>query len=73
MLIAAIVSWAYDDGVTLNMLLAGISTLIIGVTMMFITREHDKELNKRDGYIVVAIGWAEASKSMAAPPLPSRT
>ena len=57
MLIAAIVSWAYNDGITLNILLAGITTLIIGVAIMFITREHQKELNKRDGYLVVAVGW----------------
>jgi len=57
MLIAAIVSWAYNDGITLNILLAGITTLIIGVATMFITREHQKEINKRDGYLVVAVGW----------------
>lgn len=57
MLIAAIVSWAYNDGITLNILLAGITTLIIGVSIMFITREHQKELHKRDGYLVVAVGW----------------
>ena len=57
MLLAAIVSWAYDDGVTLNLLLAGITTLIIGVATMFFTREHNTDLNKRAGYIVVAIGW----------------
>jgi trk system potassium uptake protein TrkH len=57
MLLAAIASWAYNDGVTLNILLAGITTLIIGVAIMFITREHQKELNKRDGYLVVAVGW----------------
>ena len=57
MLIAAIVSWMHKDGMTTNILFAGITTLIIGLTTMFITREHRKELHKRDGYIVVAIGW----------------
>ena len=57
MLIAAIVSWMHKDGMTINILFAGITTLIIGLTTMFITREHRKELYKRDGYIVVAIGW----------------
>ena len=42
MLISAIVSWAYSDGVTLEILLAGISTLLIGVALMFFTREHKK-------------------------------
>ncbi len=57
MLISAIVSWAYNDGLTLNILLAGMTTLIIGVAVMFMTREHQKVINKRDGYLVVAIGW----------------
>ncbi len=67
MLISAIVSWAYNDGVTLEILLAGISTLLIGVALMFFTREHKKELNKRDGYIVVAIGWIVMSLSGTLP------
>ena len=67
MLLAAIVSWAYNDGVTLNILFAGISTLIIGVAIMFITREHNRELSKRDGYIVVAIGWVVMALSGTLP------
>ena len=57
MLIAAIVSRAYNDGVTLEILFSGITTLIVGVLLMFFTREHKKELHKRDGYIVVTVGW----------------
>lgn len=67
MLISAIVSRAYSDGVTLEILLAGITTLLIGVALMFFTREHKKELNKRDGYIVVAIGWVVMSLSGTLP------
>ena len=67
MLISAIVSWAYKDGVTLEILLAGIATLLLGVALMFFTREHKKELNKRDGYLVVAIGWIVMSLSGTLP------
>ena len=67
MLLSAFVSWAYGDGVTLELLLAGISTLLIGVACMFFTREHKKELNKRDGYIVVAVGWIVMSLSGTLP------
>jgi len=67
MLIAAIVSWAYKDGVTINILLAGITTLIVGVALMFVTREHQTELHKRDGYIVVAIGWVVMALSGTLP------
>ncbi len=67
MLIAAIVSWAYKDGVTINILLAGITTLIVGVALMFVTRDHQTELHKRDGYIVVAIGWVVMALSGTMP------
>lgn len=67
MLISAIVSWAYKDGVTLEILFAGITTLLVGVTLMFFTRDHIKELNKRDGYIVVAVGWVVMSLSGTLP------
>lgn len=57
MLIAALVSLLYDDGVTLDILLAGLTTFAIGGTLMFITKTHKKELKKREGYIVVTFGW----------------
>lgn len=57
MLIAALVSLLYDDGVTLDILLAGLTTFAVGGTLMFITKTHKKELKKREGYIVVTFGW----------------
>lgn len=57
MLLASVMSWAYDDGVTIKIVLAGIITILAGVLLMFRTREHKKELNKHDGYIVVTFGW----------------
>lgn len=56
-LLSALVSLIYQDGVTLNLFFAGLITLIIGVLMMFQTRDHKKEMNKREGYIVVTFGW----------------
>jgi trk system potassium uptake protein TrkH len=56
-LLSAIVSLIYQDGVTLNLFFAGLITLIIGVLMMFQTRDHKKEMNKREGYVVVTFGW----------------
>jgi trk system potassium uptake protein len=67
MLLSAIVSAIYQDGVTSEILLAGFSTSLIGSVMMYFTREHKKELNKRDGYIVVAIGWIVMSLSGTLP------
>jgi trk system potassium uptake protein TrkH len=57
MMIATLISLVYKDGVTLDLLLAGSVTLLIGTFVMIATRNHQKEMNKREGYIVVAFGW----------------
>jgi len=56
-LLATLISLIYKDGVTLQLFLAGIITLIAGMLVMFFTRRHKKEMNKREGYIVVTFGW----------------
>ena len=57
MLIAALVSLIYKDGVTLKLFLSGLVTVLIGISAMVYTRNHKKEINKREGYIVVSFGW----------------
>jgi len=57
MLLAAIMSFAYKDGATLSISLSGIAVMVIGVLVMLITKNHEKEMNKREGYIVVTFGW----------------
>ncbi len=57
MLLATLMSWLYKDGVTTTLLLAGISTLLLGGTFMYFTKNPPKEMNKREGYIIVTIGW----------------
>lgn len=56
-LLSALVSFLYKDGVEVELFIAGISTLIVGVLAMVLTRRHKKEMNKREGYIVVSFGW----------------
>ncbi|TGV03166.1 TrkH family potassium uptake protein [Flavivirga rizhaonensis] len=57
MLVSALVSFFYKDGVTFQLFLSGIFTLIAGLLAMVFTRHHKKEMNKREGYIVVSFGW----------------
>lgn len=57
MLLSAIMSFAYDDGVTTELLLSGLVIVIIGSILMYVTKNHRKELNKREGYLVVSFGW----------------
>ena len=67
MLLSALISLIYKDGVTLQIFLAGITTLIIGIIAMVFTKDHNKEMNKREGYIVVSFGWVIMSLSGALP------
>ena len=57
MLLASLMSLIYKDGVSLKLFLAGISVLVVGGAVMLKTRNHRKEMNKREGYIVVTFGW----------------
>ena len=63
MLIAAVVSGVYDDGVTLDIALASITTMFIGVSSMYFTRNHKKEVQRKEGYIIVTFGWIVMSIS----------
>ena len=57
MLIAALVSFLYKDGVTLEIILSGFVAAAIGGLLFFITKDHKKEIKKREGYLVVTLGW----------------
>lgn len=57
MLLSTLVSFLYKDGVTGSLSVAAIITLALGGLAMLFTRKHNKEMNKREGYIVVAFGW----------------
>ena len=57
MLLSSFVSILTNDGQTLALSLAALLTLLVGIILMLITRNHTKQLNKRDGYLVVSLGW----------------
>ena len=57
MLLSTLISWVYKDGVTLELSFASIVTIVLGGLVMLFTRNHTKEMNKREGYIVVTFGW----------------
>ncbi|WP_424002043.1 TrkH family potassium uptake protein [Maribacter sp. IgM3_T14_3] len=63
MLLAAVVSGIYQDGATLSIALASISTMFVGVFMMYYTRGHKKEVKQKEGYIIVTFGWIVMSIS----------
>ncbi|MDR6301284.1 TrkH family potassium uptake protein [Mesonia maritima] len=57
MLIAALVSWYYQDGVTMQITAASLTTMFSGVLLMFVTRNHQKLMKQREGYLIVSLGW----------------
>ncbi|MDG1570821.1 potassium transporter TrkG [Robiginitalea sp. M366] len=67
MLIAALVSGIYQDGVTYNIALASITTLFAGTTAMYVTRGHRKEVKRKEGYMIVTLGWVVMSVSGVLP------
>ena len=67
MLFAGLVSGAYQDGATLDILLAAIVTMLVGVMAMFYTRGHRKEVKRKEGYVIVTFGWLIMSISGVLP------
>ncbi|GAB1856296.1 TrkH family potassium uptake protein [Flavobacteriaceae bacterium MHTCC 0001] len=57
MLLSTLVSFICEDSVTHNLLFASLVVLSIGALAMVFTRNHNKEMNKREGFIVVSFGW----------------
>ncbi|PZD77642.1 TrkH family potassium uptake protein [Mesonia sp. K7] len=57
MMLATVTSWVYADGQTINIAGASVTTMLVGMLLMFITRNHKKEMKPRDGYIIVTFGW----------------
>ena len=67
MLLSALISLIYRDGVTVSLLVAAFITLTLGGLSMIFTRNPTKEMNKREGYIVVALGWVIMALTGALP------
>jgi len=67
MLLAALVSGIYQDGATLDITMAAVVTLLVGIMAMFYTRGHRKEVKRKEGYIIVTFGWIIMSLSGVLP------
>lgn len=66
-MIAALVSSIYKDGVTTEILLAAIVSMMVGLISMFFTRDHKKEVKPKEGYMIVTFGWLVMSVSGVLP------
>lgn len=47
----------YGDDDIISLVISGISTSTVGAITFFFTRQKETDIRKRDGYIVVFLGW----------------
>ena len=57
MLLATLVSWLMKDGVTFEMTLSAFLVMSSGGFMLLISRNHHAQIQKREGYLIVTLGW----------------
>jgi len=57
MLLSAPFSWYYDEPAVTGILLAGFFTVFLGAGLWYFTRNAPKELQKKEGYMIVTFGW----------------
>ncbi len=56
-LLSSLVSLFYADGVFVEIVSAGLSVAALGGIAMFLTKNHRKEVQKKEGYLIVTFGW----------------
>lgn len=57
MLFCIPIALAYNEGVIKTFLDSGMICFVLGAVLIFATRNHRKELKKREGYLIVTFGW----------------
>ncbi|MGC6479075.1 MAG: TrkH family potassium uptake protein [Flavobacteriaceae bacterium] len=67
MLLSALASFCMQDQQTLALLMAAFTTMAIGGILLVSCRNNNRQLAKRDGYMVVSLGWLLMSLSGTLP------
>ncbi len=57
MLLASLVGFIYKDASTKEIAYAGLLTISIGVLLRYITKDFTKKIKKKEGYLIVTLGW----------------
>ena len=57
MALASLTSWLMKDGVTFEITLSSFLVMITGGFMMLVSRNHEAQIQKREGYLIVSLGW----------------
>ena len=67
MLFSSGISWYFNDGAMEGIFLSGVLSMLAGGLLQFATKGFKKKIKKREGYLVVALGWVIMSLSGALP------
>ena len=57
MLLSEPFSWYYHEEASYGILSAGIITILFGFVLWFFNRNANKDIQKREGYLIVTSGW----------------
>ncbi len=57
MLMAAGVSYFYQEDVVVEITFAAFSVLSLGALAVLVFRKHETKIQKREGYLIVTLGW----------------
>lgn len=57
MVVTALISFLYNDGAFSGLGFAALCTVTLGFIVFGFTKNHKKEIKKREGYIIVTLGW----------------
>ena len=67
MLLSSLTSFIFKDGVTFELTLSAFLVLSTGALMMLFGRQYNKQIQKREGYLIVSLGWVLMSLSGTIP------
>jgi len=57
MFLTSMVSLILNDGITKEIFLSGLIVFIFGLILILIYRNHEKRIQKKEGYLIVTLGW----------------
>ena len=66
-LMPIVTSLIYGDGMLVDFIYAGTGCLLVGASIVALTRKHKRELRSRDGFLLVTLGWVLMSAIATVP------
>ena len=57
MILTAIVSLIFNDGVVSEIITSAAILMSLGLILMLTNKNNIRQINKRDGYLIVTVGW----------------